>query len=100
MLDERALLTDTLSLRQSRLESLPETDFVAAWAALVGERPAAMLDSRSEMIRLLVESTLVAEATDGGAGRALPPPASDASVPMVSRPFVLPDPGSTPAKSA
>jgi hypothetical protein len=30
---------------------------VAAWRAIVGEPPAIMLESRSEMIRLLVDST-------------------------------------------
>ena len=35
-------------------------DFIAAWRGLVGEPPAIMLDSRSEMIRLLVESIPVA----------------------------------------
>ncbi|WP_246687760.1 hypothetical protein [Methylorubrum extorquens] len=39
------------------LADLPQADFVARWRSLVGEPPAIMLESRSEMIRLLVDST-------------------------------------------
>ncbi|AMB44236.1 MULTISPECIES: hypothetical protein [Methylobacteriaceae] len=42
------------------LVDLPQADFVARWRSLVGEPPAIMLESRSEMIRLLVESTKAA----------------------------------------
>ncbi|UYW27331.1 hypothetical protein [Methylorubrum extorquens] len=39
------------------LADLPQAEFVARWRSLVGEPPAIMLESRSEMIRLLVDST-------------------------------------------
>ncbi|GJE69881.1 hypothetical protein [Methylorubrum podarium] len=42
---------------QDALAHLPVTTFVAGWRALVGEPPAVMLENRSEMIRLLVESS-------------------------------------------
>ena len=48
------------------LTNLPLADFVAAWRRLVGEPPAVMLDSRSEMIRLLVESVPVAQPSPAG----------------------------------
>jgi hypothetical protein len=44
------------------LAHLPEAEFVSHWCAIVGEPPAIMLESRSEMIQLLVESTLAASA--------------------------------------
>ena len=63
MVDERATLSGPTSRPEDRLDGMPKADFVAAWEALVGEPPAAMLESRSEMIRILVESTPVAEAS-------------------------------------
>lgn len=42
------------------LADMPQAEFVARWRSLVGEPPAIMLESRSEMIRLLVESTKAA----------------------------------------
>jgi hypothetical protein len=48
--DARSPASDTLA-------HIPPEDFVAAWRAMVGEPPAIMLESRSEMIRLLVDST-------------------------------------------
>lgn len=42
------------------LADLPQAEFVARWRSLVGEPPAIMLESRSEMIRLLVDSTKAA----------------------------------------
>lgn len=39
------------------LVQLSISDFIAGWHAIVGEPPAIMLESRVEMIRLLVEST-------------------------------------------
>lgn len=48
--DARSPASDTLA-------HIPPGDFVARWRFLVGEPPAIMLESRSAMIRLLVEST-------------------------------------------
>lgn len=67
MIDKRAPAQPTPQ-QEGRLDRMPEADFVAAWKCLVGERPATMLDSRSEMIHILVESTPVAGATDGEPG--------------------------------
>lgn len=39
------------------LADLPEAEFVSHWRSIVGEPPAIMLESRSEMIQVLVEST-------------------------------------------
>lgn len=46
--------------RVDKLSHLPQAEFVAAWVALVGEPPATMLESRSAMIRLLVDSAPIA----------------------------------------
>lgn len=51
----RPLTSDTLA-------HIPEVRFIAAWCTIVGEPPALLLSSWSEMIRILVESTPVASA--------------------------------------
>lgn len=56
MIDERARAIGSMSQRQAQLDRMPHADFVAAWKALVGEPPAALLTSRSDMIRILVDS--------------------------------------------
>jgi hypothetical protein len=53
--DARSPASDTLA-------HIPPADFVAAWRTIVGEPPAVLLPSRSEMIRILVESMPVASA--------------------------------------
>ena len=57
MTDERAVPTEPVSQGEDSLAQISQSEFIAGWKALVGEPPAAMLDSRSEMIRVLVEST-------------------------------------------
>jgi hypothetical protein len=47
-------------LGSDTLAHISHADFTLAWCAIVGEPPALMLESRSEMIRLLVESIPVA----------------------------------------
>jgi hypothetical protein len=42
------------------LDAMPEREFVKRWKAIVGEPPAIMLDSRSDMVKVLVESVPVA----------------------------------------
>jgi len=44
------------------LAPIPPADFVAAWRTIVGEPPAVLLPSRSEMIRILFKSMPVASA--------------------------------------
>lgn len=44
------------------LAHIPPEEFIAAWRTIVGEPPAVLLPSRSEMIRILVESMPVASA--------------------------------------
>lgn len=46
----------------AELEPLTNEEFAAWWRALVGEPPAAMLQDRAEMIRLLAEGLSAAEA--------------------------------------
>lgn len=48
--------TDCISVRRALLARMPLADFLARWRLLTGELPAAMLDNRSEMLALLVES--------------------------------------------
>ncbi|MBX9934399.1 MAG: hypothetical protein K2Y56_23275 [Methylobacterium sp.] len=68
---------DRSSLVRDTLELMPLADFVSAWRAMVGEPPAVMLKSRSEMIRLLVESVPAAQSkmwiADGEAQRGTEP---------------------------
>jgi len=42
------------------LDAMPEGEFVKGWKAIVGEPPAVMLDSRADMVRVLVESVPIA----------------------------------------
>lgn len=42
--------------RQASIEVLPRSVFIEQWKKLVGEPPATMLESRSLMLALLVES--------------------------------------------
>jgi hypothetical protein len=61
MVDERAMPPEPVTQQEDTLTHIPRAEFVAAWKALVGEPPAAMLESQSEMIRVLVDSTSVAQ---------------------------------------
>lgn len=63
MIDERAPPTGSMPQSEDGLTQLSPSEFVAAWETLVGEPPAMMLDSQSEMIRVLVESTPVTPQT-------------------------------------
>lgn len=56
MANESAAPVESMSQPEDQLAQIPEAQFLAAWKALVGEPPAAMLESRSEMIRVLVGS--------------------------------------------
>lgn len=47
---------ETDPLRPDTLAHISQADFAHAWCTIVGEPPALMLESRSEMIRLLVDS--------------------------------------------
>lgn len=51
------LLGEFLLAKRDLTSLLPEAVFLKAWRALVGEPPATMLEDRSEMIRILVESS-------------------------------------------
>jgi hypothetical protein len=48
--------TDRALPKLTALACMPPAEFVARWRALTGEPPAVMLDNRSEMLALLVES--------------------------------------------
>ena len=56
MTNVRTVPSEPASQSDDLLTHMPQAEFVAAWETLVGEPPAMMLDSRSEMIRVLVES--------------------------------------------
>lgn len=60
MVNEPTLPVEPVSPHVDRLTHISQPAFVAAWKALVGEPPASMLESRSEMIRLLVVTSPVA----------------------------------------
>ena len=64
MVNERALPVEAVSPHVDRLMHISQPAFVAAWKALVGDPPASMLENRSEMIRLLVASSPVAEPSE------------------------------------
>ena len=64
MVNERTPLDEPVSQHLDRLTHIPQPAFVAAWKALVGEPPASMLENRSEMIRLLVASSPIAEPSE------------------------------------
>ena len=52
--------TDPASVEPDTLEAMPQGEFVRGWKAIVGEPPAIMLDSRTDMVRVLVESVPIA----------------------------------------
>ena len=52
--------TDPASMEHDTLDAMPEGEFVKGWKAIVGEPPAIMLDSRTDMVRVLVESVPIA----------------------------------------
>ena len=55
----RVASTELMSQGEDTLARMSQPEFIAAWKAMVGEPPAMMLSSRSEMIRLLVDSTSI-----------------------------------------
>ena len=57
MFDQRAAPTEPARHAEDTLAHISGPAFIAAWKAMVGEPPTTMLDSRSEMIRVLVAST-------------------------------------------
>ncbi|TXN76583.1 hypothetical protein FV228_00060 [Methylobacterium sp. WL18] len=57
MISKRVEPTEPMSPSEDALTDISQREFVAGWAALVGEPPVMMLENRSEMIRVLVEST-------------------------------------------
>ena len=65
---------DTRLAASDALGRLPAEEFVSRWRAIVGEPPAIMLESRSEMIRLLVDSTPPAPHRFDGPSDLFPPP--------------------------
>lgn len=52
--------TDPNVTRSDALTCMPLRDFISRWCWIVGEPPAAMLENRSEMIRILVASAPIA----------------------------------------
>lgn len=60
MSSERIIPTEPVPQPEDTLTQMPQPEFIAGWKALVGEPPATMLEDRSEMIRVLVESTPIA----------------------------------------
>lgn len=61
MIDVPIVPAEPMSQSEDALTHMSQAAFVAAWQIFVGEPPAMMLDSRSAMIRLLVESTPAAQ---------------------------------------
>lgn len=61
MIDVPIVSAEPTSQSEDALTHMSQAAFVAAWEIFVGEPPAMMLESRSAMIRLLVESTPVAQ---------------------------------------
>ena len=61
MSDERTRSIQPLLQRAGRRTPVSRSEFIAIWTALVGEPPAIMLDNHSEMIRLLIDSSPVAQ---------------------------------------
>ena len=57
------LPADHVSPRASALDRMPAADFIARWRLITGEPPVVMLNSRSEMLALLVESVPAAPLT-------------------------------------
>lgn len=60
MSSERIIPTELVPEPEDTLTQMSRSEFVAGWKALVGEPPATILEDRSEMIRVLVESAPVA----------------------------------------
>ncbi|MCJ2124482.1 hypothetical protein [Methylobacterium sp. J-077] len=60
MSSERIIPTEPVPQLEDTLTQMPQPEFIAGWKALVGEPPATMLEDRSEMIRVLVESAPIA----------------------------------------
>ncbi|MCJ2125864.1 hypothetical protein [Methylobacterium sp. J-077] len=60
MSSERIIPTEPVPKPEDTLTQMSHPEFIAGWKALVGEPPAAMLEDRSKMIRVLVESTPIA----------------------------------------
>jgi hypothetical protein len=67
MINLRVASTEPVSQSEDTLAHISHDKFLAAWEAMVGEPPAMMLESRSAMIRVLLESAPIA--AEGGAGR-------------------------------
>ena len=59
MTNLRVASTEPESQSEDTLARMSQLEFIAAWKAMVGEPPAMMLSSRSEMIWLLVDSTSI-----------------------------------------
>jgi hypothetical protein len=59
MTNLRVASTKPESQSEDTLAHMSPPEFIAAWVAMVGEPPAMMLGSRSEMIWLLVDSTSI-----------------------------------------
>lgn len=60
MSSDHIIPTEPVLQLEDTLTQMPQPEFIAGWKALVGEPPSTMLEDRSEMIRVLVESTPVA----------------------------------------
>jgi hypothetical protein len=60
MTNLRAVPNEPVCQSADMLTHMSKAEFAAAWKVLVGEPPATMLKDRSEMIRVLVESTSIA----------------------------------------
>ena len=67
MSSERIIPTEPVPQPEDTLTQMSRSEFIAGWKALVGEPPAMMLEDRSEMIRVLLESTPIA--AEAGAGK-------------------------------
>lgn len=63
MISKRVEPTQPMSTSEDALTDILQPAFVAGWAALVGEPPAMMLENRSEIIRVLVDSVLIVPLT-------------------------------------
>lgn len=68
------------SRNKNALACLPHAEFVEGWRRIVGEPPAVMLDSRSEMIKLLLESVPIADPAQGPGVASLGYPAAIAEI--------------------
>ena len=49
------------SAKPDAIDEISEQEFVEAWKAIVGEPPAVMLESRADMVKVLVESVPIAK---------------------------------------